>query len=49
MIDWDTVRLAPGTRNLDHRRTSAIRPNHRPAASFRTVDFYRLGWDLADL
>src|SRR6476659_368080 len=38
MIDWDTIRLAPaGTRPLDHRRTSAIRPTHRTAGFFRTV------------
>jgi len=50
MIDWDTVRLGPPTRDLwmigGHQRYTTL--TGRVLRS-EQLDFYRLRWDLADL
>jgi spectinomycin phosphotransferase len=50
MIDWDTVRLAPPTRDLwmtgGHQRYAELTGRQLPSEQ---LDFYRLRWDLADL
>ena len=50
MIDWDTVRLGPPTRDLwmigGHQRYTALTGRVLPSEQ---LDFYRLRWDLADL
>jgi hypothetical protein len=50
MIDWDTVRLGPPTRDLwmigGHQRYTALTGR---VPSSEQLDFYRLRWDLADL
>lgn len=50
MIDWDTVRLAPPTRDLwmtsGHQRYTELTGRQLPSEE---LDFYGLRWDLADL
>jgi thiamine kinase-like enzyme len=50
MIDWDTVRLAPPTRDLwmtgGHQHCAELTARRLPPEE---LDFYRLCWDLADL